>query len=390
MIKRKPTILHAIDTTGPGGAETVFLDLVQNLNIEGFDNLAIIKGPGWVEDQLKARQITYYVVKPKGFLSLPYYWTLFRLLHQHNVKLIQAHLLGSTLTYSILSILLRIPLIATLHGQVDVNPNEKRVYLKNRIMRTGVNRLIAVSQGLASYIADRGLFHQKNIGVIYNGVDTARYGRNKLSAVREQLQLGDDAILVGSVGNIRPAKAYHTLIDAAAVLKQSYPNLHFVIAGHQKPALMEQLERQLQALKLHGRVHFIGFHGNTAEFLGQMDLFVLSSKSEGFSIATIEALATGLPALVTRCGGPEEIVEHGETGWMVSPDNSNAIAEGLEILLKDDRLRGRLGRSGKEHAKSTFSMTTLLSAYQNEYMRLLPKGSLTYTKPSERSTTGHP
>lgn len=371
MINEKPTILHAIDTTGPGGAETVFLDLAEHLKLEGFDTLAIIKGPGWVEDQLKLRGIDYRIVKPQGFLSLPYYWALINLLREHRVKLIQAHLLGSTLTFSLLSLLLRIPLIATLHGQVDVNPNEKRVFLKNRIMRGGVNRLIAVSDGLADYIAKRGLFRKKDIGVIYNGVDIDKYGRNQSRKLREQLNLNDQAALVGSVGNVRPAKAYHVLIDAAAALKNSHPNLQFVIAGHQKPTLMQQLEEQIEALELKERVHFIGFHDNTAEFLGQLDIFALSSSSEGFSIATIEAMATGLPVLATQCGGPEEIIEHNRTGWLVPPNDPDALAQGLETLLADRALQDRLAEAGQKHAAETFSMNTLLNRYKAEYMELL-------------------
>ena len=119
-----PSILHAIDTTGPGGAETVFLDLAQYLTVDGCNNVAVIKGPGWVEDQLKQRGVTYYIVKPKSGFSLSYYRELYTIIKRHKVQLIQAHLLGSTLTYSLLSLFLRLPLVATLHGRVDVNPNE--------------------------------------------------------------------------------------------------------------------------------------------------------------------------------------------------------------------------------------------------------------------------
>lgn len=75
-----PTILHTIDTTGPGGAETVFLDIAQHLHMPGYQTLALIKGPGWVRDQLVARNIPYQILKPHGFLSLPYYWQVFRLI----------------------------------------------------------------------------------------------------------------------------------------------------------------------------------------------------------------------------------------------------------------------------------------------------------------------
>src|SRR5690606_40654685 len=103
MDTSSPSILHAIDTTGPGGAETVFLDLTENLTLSGYRSIAIIKGPGWVEDQLKARGIHYYIVKPESGFSLAYYRQFIRMIRENKVGLILAHLLGYTLTYSLIA-----------------------------------------------------------------------------------------------------------------------------------------------------------------------------------------------------------------------------------------------------------------------------------------------
>lgn len=221
MADKIPTIIHAIDTTGPGGAETVFLDIAQQLQLENYDNLAIIKGPGWVEDQLKQRGIRYRILKPYGFFSIPYYWQLYKLLKRENAVLVHAHLLGSTLTYSMLCLLMRLPLIATLHGRVDINPNERFVAIKQKIMRMGVTQLIAVSRDLAHYIETRGLFSANAIGVIYNGVDQQRYHKTTAGKLRSDLNIPTTAVLIGSLGNIRPAKSYETLINAVAELKKS-------------------------------------------------------------------------------------------------------------------------------------------------------------------------
>jgi glycosyltransferase involved in cell wall biosynthesis len=372
MANTKPSVLHAIDTTGPGGAETVFLDLAQHLTLDGYNTIAIIKGSGWVEDQLKQRGVEYYIVKPLGGFSMQYYFALCRIIKKHNVKLIQAHLLGSTLTYSLISLLLRIPLVATLHGRVDVNPSEKWIYIKNKIMKYGVNKLVAVSRDLAEYIAARGLFKQENIAVIYNGVDVKKYHKNTQSLVRDSLHINQGAILVGCVGNVRPAKAYNVLIDAAALVTAQRSDVHFVIAGHKKADLMAQLDVQMKQLNITENVHFIGFQQDSANFLGQMDMFALSSNSEGFSIATIEALASELPVVATRCGGPEEIIEHDKTGWLVNTNDPEALAAALLMLLHDKPLSDRLAHNGKLHAAATFAMETLLANYRQIFAELIP------------------
>ena len=124
-------------------------------------------------------------------------------------------------------------------------------------------------------------------------------------------------------------------------------------------------------LGLTSNVHFIGFCDDSAQFLAQMDIFALSSKSEGFSISTIEGMATGLPVLVTRCGGPEEIVSHGETGWMVEPQNESVFADALLMLLKDEPLRERLGETGKKAVAAKFDLAVMLLAYDSHYKKLV-------------------
>lgn len=369
MTDKPRTIIHAIDTTGPGGAETVFLDVVQQLQLEHHNNLAIIKGPGWVEDQLKLRGVRYQIIKPRGFLSIPYYWQLYRLLKRENAVLVHAHLLGSTLTYSILCLLLRLPLVATLHGRVDINPNERFVAIKQWIMRLGVKKLVAVSRDLATYIESRGLFSAAAIEVIYNGIDPERYGNKSNGKLRSDLNLPADAILIGSLGNIRPAKSYETLISAVAQLND--PKLHFIIAGHQKKDLMEKLSDQITQLGLAERIHFIGFYNNTPEFLGQMDLFVLSSSSEGFSIATIEAMASNLAVIATRCGGPEEILEHNVTGYLVPVNSPVELAKAIRFMIDHPDEAKRLASTGHQHMRNTFSLKVMLDAYRDIYVHLL-------------------
>ncbi len=372
MTEQPKSILHAIDTTGPGGAETVFLDLVQKLTLEGYNNYAIIKGAGWVENQLKRRGVRYYILKPSGFLSIKYYVELYKLIRKNNTRLVHAHLLGSTLTYSIISFFSRVPVVATLHGRVDVNPNEKYVAVKNLIMKFGVKKLIAVSQDLANFIAEKKLFNKNAIRVIYNGIDESRYAKLDTKELRQMLAIPDAAILVGSLGNVRPAKSYDVLIAAAAYLiNEKKLNVHFVIAGHKKDELMKPLEDLIAHHALANRVHFIGFNEDTARFLGQLDFFALSSNSEGFSIATIEAMATKLPVVVTRCGGPEEIIEHERTGILVPVNNPQELAGGLMAMIENNIIADKIAKAGRAHVQKVFSFASMLDAYRYEYKKCL-------------------
>ncbi|MCP3848771.1 MAG: glycosyltransferase [Gammaproteobacteria bacterium] len=362
-----------IDTTGPGGAETVFVQLADKLRDLGFNSIVAIRGPGWVEDELIKRNLNYYIIPAKGSFAFGFLYRLVRLINKHNISLIQSHLLGSNVYAAMAGLLSGRPVVATYHGMVDVDPDERFKTLKNRVMAYGISHYIAVSQRLLSNIDQQELLDITKASVIYNGVDTNLTQKMTKQVLRQELELPDNSTMIGSLGNVRPAKSYDVLIDAGARLIEKDSTLHFIIAGHKKPSLMQKLERQLNHLGVEDHFHFIGFISDTAEYLSQLDLFVLSSSSEGFSIATIEAMAAELPVLVTRCGGPEEIVTSGKNGIMVEPDNPVALSKGLEMLLNDKPLQKQIAREGRKHVETVFSIETMLEKYKNIYSRLLSK-----------------
>ena len=144
----------------------------------------------------------------------------------------------------------------------------------------------------------------------------------------------------------------------------------FVIAGQGKAGLEGKLLKLRAELGLEETVQFLGFYDNPAAFLANLDIFLLSSTSEGFSIATIQAMASGLPVVVTCSGGPQEIVTHGENGWMVEVGKPEVIADALELLARDQTLAARLAAQGKAHAIATFDLSSMLRAYQDLYQPL--------------------
>ena len=373
-----PTILHIIDTTGPGGAENVFINLADKLrecNYQGrpYKSIVVIRGDGWVKQTLQSRGIEPVILECRGSFNIAFVRQLCLLIREQQVDLIQSHLLGSNVYAAIVGLLTRKPVVATYHGMVDIAPGERFRRLKLAVMRWGISRFIAVSDRLGADIEARGLLQRHKLDIIYNGIDLARYGALASKPLRAELGLAEQDVLLGCLGNIRPAKNYPMLLSALALVKEQYPAVHIAIAGQGQKGLSEALERQCESLGLTERVHFLGYCDNGAEFLGQLDGFLLPSSSEGFSIATIEALATGLPVLVTRCGGPEEIVSPNENGLMVANEDEAAFADGLRELLGDisDAESLKFAPDAQKQSVQRFSMDTMLDSYSQVYERLL-------------------
>jgi glycosyltransferase involved in cell wall biosynthesis len=124
-------------------------------------------------------------------------------------------------------------------------------------------------------------------------------------------------------------------------------------------------------LGLKDRFVFLGFRADVPEILADLDVFVLSSVSEGLSIATIEAMAAGKPVVVTRSGGPREVVEDGRTGLLVPPADPKALASRICELLRNPDLATTLSRNARAEVDSKFSLARMIREYESLYERCL-------------------
>lgn len=364
-------ILHTIDTTGPGGAETVFVNLIRGLDRQEFEPVVAIRGPGWVCDTLEKNGITPLFISCKGAFNYNYLWNLVGIIRRNNIDIVQSHLLGSNLYCSLAGIICGVPVVSTFHGFVDINAKERFSAIKSMIINLGSARLVFVSDRLREfYVEQKGFAARKSV-TSCNGVDTSLFKPQRDDSIRKKLGLGPDNILVGAVGNVRTSKGYEYLLKAAKSVVDRCPHIRFVIAGEGAGKLYENLMGLKKRLGLDHSVYFLGFEPDIPRFMNNLDIFVLSSISEGFSISTIEAMASGVPVIATRSGGPEEIITHAENGLLVEAccpiELSNCIVE----LCRNEPMKQNLAIKGINHATKTYSNGIFVDAYANLYRQLL-------------------
>ena len=365
------TILHCIDTTGPGGAETVFIDLASRISKHKYRSLAVIRGKGWVWEELRRRGMEPILLDAKGSFNWRYLGQLRKLIRSEGVNLIQSHLLGSNVYCSLAGLLTGIPVVAIFHGSVDIGDNERLKGAKFALINAGADVVIAVSKQLREDISGRTSLNTSKTRVIYNGIDTSIFRRARSKALRQKFGWPDNVVVIGSLGNIRPAKGYEILLRAAAILQQSSRPYRFVVAGQGKGKLYEELLLLRNELGLEESVQFLGFIDDAGDFLANIDLFLSSSISEGLPLSAIQAMAANLPLIATRCGGYEELIRDRENGWLVEVGNPGAIADAIESLAADTRLQAALGEQARRHAVETYDMKVMLEAYEDIYDRLL-------------------
>jgi len=370
--KSVPTVMHLIDTGGPGGAETVFAQLAARLGQRDTRTLTIVPREDWLADHLRSLQIQPVILAARGSLNFGYLLSLIGIARRQRVRLIHTHLLGSAVYGALLGLITRTAVIAVLHGPTDLRKLGRLAGVKRWLLRHACSVVVAVSSSTRDALLAFGL-PEKSIILIQNGVDTDHYSPGRASELRDELGLQPGELLIGAVGNIRTPKAYDVLLKSAALVLARVPNCHLAIVGQGDESAMQPLRELSASLGIAARCHFLGFRKSTPALYRNFDVFVSSSRSEGLSLAFLEAMATGLPVVATRSGGPQEVIDPDVSGVLVPIEDPEALADGLRRTLTDAELRVRLGQAARERVVSAFSLEAVLRQYAGLYEKLLPK-----------------
>jgi glycosyltransferase involved in cell wall biosynthesis len=364
------TIFHVIETIGPGGAETVFIQLATRESKEHYRNVAALPGLGWVGDTLNAEglaPLNLAISRTRPAVDFGLYRNLVRLIRENDVDLLHSHAFGISVYACLAGLRTGIPVVCTLHGEIDLARLKRWRRIKLAILRRGASKIVLVSNHLRERFLSESSIPADQTAVVHNGVDCDRHSGAPDRSFRAELGIGNDCFLFGAVGNVRIPKAYDNMLRATAIAVKANPKLRVAVVGEASGPLFEELVQLRAELGLQEIVHFAGFRPDIALPLRSFDAFVLSSKSEGFSIATVQAMASGLAVVATRSGGPEEIITDGVDGLLVPRADPDALAAGMLSLAGDSELRTRLGKAARASARAKFSLAKMLDSYEQIY-----------------------
>ena len=259
-------------------------------------------------------------------------------------------------------------LILTEHGRhfPDVVAPKRRAF--NRLVldhfADAVNACIGFS---AKALSRNDGFAGKRIRVIENGIDVEKYGPvADRSALRARLGLHLTAPILVHVARHHPVKDQAMLIRGFALAK--VPGSRLVMVGD--GPLRSELESLSLSLGIADRVDFVGIQNNVSDWLAAADAFALTSVSEAASLTLLEAMATGLPVIVTAVGGNPEIVREGIDGLHVPRGDATACGEAIQRLLCDPALGNRLGENGRQRTHERYRLDATIASYYSLYRSL--------------------
>jgi len=364
-------ILHVIDTPGPGGAETIFVELAKGLDPHRWRSFTTVPRGGWVRDALVEGGVEPIMIPTQGSFDLRYLVALCKAVKRHHIDLIQTHLFTAGVYGSLAGLLCGVPVVSTFHGRPDVAGNRWYRAAKFRVLRRAAKRVVFVSESLRRFFLSVGILAASRTTVIADGIDVSTFAPRRDRSLRQELGLGDDAVLVGAVGNVRPMKSYDVFLKAAALLQRQSPLYRFVIVGETHGPLFEELRALRDRLGLGNTVAFTGFRDAVHRVMNNLDLYASTSSSEGFSLSVVQAMACGVPVVATKSGGPEEIIRDDINGLLVDTDSPERIAQAIERLRRAPDVCERLARAGRKTVEERFTVKQMVTQYENLYDQCL-------------------
>jgi sugar transferase (PEP-CTERM/EpsH1 system associated) len=238
------------------------------------------------------------------------------------------------------------------------------------------DRFFCVSEDIASEARAFGAVPRRKLGVVLNGIDTARFrARGPCAAQREALGIPAGAPVVGTVGRLNEVKCQDLLVRSFRRVLDRTPGAHLLLVGDGPKRA--DLHALVGELGLSDRVHFTGYQAEPDRYMQLMDVFALPSRAEGLPLAILEAWAAGLPVVATRVGGVPRLVEDGRTGLLIDSGDGDALAAALGRLLEDRNLARRIADAGRDRAVADFDTRRMAGDYQRHYLELLKQGRMT-------------
>ena len=242
-----------------------------------------------------------------------------------------------------------------------LDPASWMTYLNSR-----VDRIICVSDAVRQYLLGMGVPDARLV-VIHKGHDPAWY-RIDSHVNLSEFGVPVDAFVVGFTGNMRPVKGVDVLLRALALLPQK-SKIHALLVGEVRDP---KVERLAQIPEIVSRAHFVGFRKDAPQLAGSCDAAVMPSiEREGLPKAVIEAMAQGLPPVVSKVGGMPELVEHGVSGLVVPAKDAPALAEALLSLEQDKEKTEILGAGARERIEGPFHISHTVKKTLTLYEELL-------------------
>lgn len=363
-------VTHVVENLNRGGLERVVLDLAREQAMLGHaPQVVCLFEAGQLADELAANGIEIVACHKRRGLDRRALAILREAVRRHDAVVIHSHNAVAHYHAVLATLGHDLKRINTRHGMGDY-PFNRRRELTYRLSLLATDTVVAVCEAARQNFIRQGVFPVSKACTVPNGIRTELFSvatEEARRALRSNLGFAKDDLLVGCVARLNEAKDHGTLLRAVALLRKERRQVGLLLVGD--GALRERLVALTVELGIADAVRFLGDRGDVPQLLSGLDVFALSSLTEGYSISLLEACAAGLPIVASHVGGNAEIVEHNHNGRLVAARDAQAFAAALSELLMDARLRDTMGKASRSFAEQQGSVHLMATLYIDLYRR---------------------
>jgi glycosyltransferase involved in cell wall biosynthesis len=365
-------VTHVVLSMDTGGMERVVLSLVrEGLKLGQEVQVLCVEHAGTLAPEVERLGARVVALNKEPGLKLRALSECRKVLRSSRPDVLHAHQIGALFYTGYAARSLGVSAIVhTEHGKhfEDVPRSTKWMA---KAAASSAKRIFCVSQDIATAMEAYGIAPASKIRYLANGIETGRYvSTDGGAAGRASMGIPAGAPVIGTVANLREVKRQDVLVRGfARVRAAERGEAHLLLVGD--GPLRGDLERLAKELGVADRVHFAGHQSNPELFLAAMNIFSLTSRSEGMPLSILEAWAAGLPVVASRVGGLPELIEEGRTGLMFESGNDEALGVLFTELVRDAARARVMGEAGRELVRRRYDVSVMAGRYQECYMELL-------------------
>jgi glycosyltransferase involved in cell wall biosynthesis len=318
--------------------------------------------------ELEARGVRFIGLDRSSTLDLRAWKPLLAVMRDEDIDVLHSHKFGSNVWGAVLSHFAPRPVFVAHEQTWSYQGMPLRRFLDRELIARRARAFIAVSSEDARRMASVERIDPATIVMMPNAIPTPPPVQHVVD-LRRELQLDAATPLIGAVCVLRAQKALDVLIDAFAVVLQSVPRAHLVIAGDGEER--SSIERHITRLGLEDRVSLLGVRGDVPALLPNFDVAALSSDYEGTPLAVMEYMEAALPIVSTRVGGVPDLIDHDKQGLLVEPRDPAALGAAITRLLQDREFANRLGEQARSRRRAEFDIKVAASRLEELYRGLV-------------------
>jgi glycosyltransferase involved in cell wall biosynthesis len=366
-------ILFLVNGFAIGGAEVKLLELVREIKIRFpktyYPIVCAVGQGGPLQERFEKMNVETYVFSKRHRYDVFLIYKVFQLIQKRRINIVQTTLYYADIIGAYTAKLAGIKRIVSWDAMTAPYHYGMKNLLAYRLASKWFTVAVAVSHAIREKIIYERHVPADKTTTIHYGVDNRYFSDTNNESYRKKLGFHSKNIVIGTVARLSEQKGHRYLIDATKEVVGRYPNIRVLFIGD--GPLRKELELQVNRLGLDSVIKFLGFRSDVKELLSTLDIFVLPSLFEGLPNVVLEAMACGKPVIATNVSGIPEIIDDHQTGILIPPKDSNAIAQAIYQMLQNPKKMKMMGKMSRNRVEEKFSLKQQVNAFVELYEKML-------------------